>query len=462
MHPVIVYVDDEPNNLTVFDATCAASWSVHCFANPLTALSKMKELNPWVIVADQRMPGLKGVEFLSLASQLVPLAVRIIVTGYSDEDLVISSVTRAQVFDYIKKPWEPEALEKSLQRAIEYYQINKQKEEILADLANKRQELERQSLDLEKARLELELARRRETEIRRELECWVPPFVLWALQNPQLKFPIRRDLVGITFDIIGSSRIHGVSVDGKPLRAAVIQLFSESILRHGGFRESHSGDSAYAHFGLMDGTRGYGESALAAAREFRVAMRSLTKINSIELECGIALHAAHDAVVDVHTVHLKTPAGDVTQKSFDTTSTEIDLLHRIEKLVHRLPGSNIIMTESFIEHLTQRPTELIALGQRHFPGQPRPVRLFLIKSDLLSMEELRIFIRAEFAAESMTLTLPHPPHGMERMPTLALARPSRHTLYQSWNGRLLLNPARSPFSPRIIPHHPLSRSLKAS
>jgi len=455
MQPVIVYVDDEANNLTVFDAICAASWSVHCFDNPLSALARMKELNPWVIVTDQRMPNMKGVEFLALAAQLVPLAVRIIVTGYSDEDLVISSVTRAQVFDYIKKPWEPELLEKSLEKAIEYYRVNRQKEEVLADLARKREELDRQTRDLEKARLELELARHRESEMRRELECWVPPFVLWALQNPQLKFPIRRDLVGITFDIVGSSRIHNLTIDGKPLRAAVIQLFSESILRHGGFRESHSGDSAYAHFGLMDGIRGYGEAALAAAREFRVALRSLNKVYSVDLECGIALHAAHDAVVDIHTVHLKTPAGDVTQKSFDTTSNEIDLLHRIEKLVHRLPGSNIIMTESFVEHLTTRPEELIFLGSRQFTGQARPVKLYLIRSDLLSPEELRDFMHEEFPLEP--LLLPHQPRLGERTLTL---NPKLHTQYGHWQGSLLQQPLRT--RPRALPLRHQVRQLKAS
>jgi DNA-binding NtrC family response regulator len=126
MQPVIVYVDDEANNLTVFEAICEPGWSVHCFDNPLTALARLKELDPWVIITDQRMPGMKGVEFLTLAAQLVPLAVRIIVTGYSDEDLVISSVTKAQVFDYIKKPWEPEELEQSLERAISYYRVNRQ------------------------------------------------------------------------------------------------------------------------------------------------------------------------------------------------------------------------------------------------------------------------------------------------------------------------------------------------
>ncbi|MDQ3231078.1 MAG: hypothetical protein M3Q07_04590, partial [Pseudobdellovibrionaceae bacterium] len=401
---------------------------------------------------------MKGVEFLALAAQLVPLAVRIIVTGYSDEDLVISSVTKAQVFDYIKKPWEPELLEQSLQRAIDFYRVNRQKEEVLADLANKRLELERQAMDLEKARLELELARHRESEMRRELECWVPPFVLWALQNPQLKFPIRRDLVGITFDIVGSSRIHGLTIEGKPLRAAVIQLFSESIMRHGGFRESHSGDSAYAHFGLMDGIRGYGEAALAAAREFRVALRGLNKVYHVDLECGIALHAAHDAVVDVHTVHLKTPAGDVTQKSFDTTSNEIDLLHRIEKLVHRLPGSNIIMTESFLEHLTTIPDELIYLGSRQFAGQSRPVKLFLIRSDLLSAEELRNFIRDEFPIEP--LTLPHPQRIAERALTLNQKTRS-HTQYGDWQGSILHRPLRI-IRRTSLPLRHAVRQLKAS
>jgi FixJ family two-component response regulator len=458
MQPVIVYVDDEANNLTVFDAICDAGWSVHCFDNPLAALARMKELDPWVIVTDQRMPGMKGVEFLALAAQLVPLAVRIIVTGYSDEDLVISSVTKGKVFDYIKKPWEPEQLENSLHKAIDYYRVNRQKEEILADLERKRQELERQAMDLEKARLELELARHRETAMRRELECWVPPFVLWALQNSQLKFPIRRDLVGVTFDIIGSSRIHDVTIDGNPLRAAVIQLFSESIMRHGGFRESHSGDSAYAHFGLMDGIRGYGEAALAAAREFRVALRGLNKVYHVDLECGIALHAAHDAVVDVHTVHLKTPAGDVTQKSFDTTSNEIDLLHRIEKLVHRLPGSNIIMTESFIEHLTTRPEELIYLGSRSFAGQSKPVKLYLIRSDMLSPEDLRDFIHEEFPLEP--LVLPNPPRIAERSLTLNQKTRS-HIEYKPWDGSLLL-PQRRGFKRISLPIRPVPKQLKAS
>jgi FixJ family two-component response regulator len=437
MQPVIIYVDDEANNLTVFDAICPTSWSVHCFDSPLKALAQMKELDPWVIVADQRMPGLKGVEFLQLARELAPLAIRIIVTGYSDEDLVIKSVTKAQVFDYIRKPWEPEALESSLLKAIEYYQVNRQKEEILADLAHKHRELERQRLDLENTRLELELAKRRESEMRRELECWVPPFVLWALQNPQLKFPIRRDLVGITFDIIGSSRIHSVAIDGKPLRAAVIQRFSESILRHGGFRESHSGDSAYAHFGLMDGTRGYGEAAIAAAREFRVALRSLTKVYDVELECGIALHAAREAVVDVHTVHLKTPTGVVTQKSFDTTSTEIDLLHRIEKLVHKLPGSNIIMTEHFVELLTRRPDDLILLGTRHFQGHDRPVRLFLVKSDRVDRQTLEHFVATEFpSTELLPLPQRNPVAAPHREPTLKVGqrRGTTYRLHPAWTG----------------------------
>ncbi len=183
----------------------------------------------------------------------------------------------------------------------------------------------------------------------------------------------------------------------------------------------------------------------------------------VELECGIALHAARDAVVDVHTVHLKTPAGDVTQKSFDTTSTEIDLLHRIEKLVHRLPGSNIIMTESFVEHLNHKPEELIPLGIRHFAGQARPVRLFLIKSDLLNLEELNIFIKEEFSTEVAGFSLPQPyaSRGTERALTLG-PRYRAPTSYQQWEGSLLRNPNRSRLHTNSFHQPPRGPLLKAS
>ncbi len=381
MKPVLFFVDDEPHNLTVFEAAMPSEWDVKTFDDPLKALEALERSVPCVIVSDQRMPGITGVRFLELARKLHPNAIRIIVTGYSEEDLVVESVRKAQIFDYIKKPWEPDELLASLTRAMEFYRANEESRRLT-------EEIKARNLELEATTKALEEAKTREEKFRKELECWVPPFVLRYLENGQERLPIKRDIVGIAFDIIASSGIHNKEVSGRPLRSLVIQAFSESLIRHGGWRESHAGDSAYGHFGLMETANNPYEAAFAAAREFRVALKSITDVHGIEIECGVALHVARGCQVDIHQVQLQTAAGSVTQKSFDTSSIEIDLLHRMEKLVHQLPGTNIVMSGDFIRSLRNPPDTAKPLGDFKFKGQDKPVELHVFPSNRVKPEDL--------------------------------------------------------------------------
>src|SRR4051794_17150816 len=102
--PIVFYVDDEPNNLTVFEAIFPSEWEIRTFENPFEALKALETCVPWVIVSDQRMKQTNGVEFLHLAQRLQPDSIRILTTGYSDEQLVVESVKKAQIYDYIRKP----------------------------------------------------------------------------------------------------------------------------------------------------------------------------------------------------------------------------------------------------------------------------------------------------------------------------------------------------------------------
>ncbi|MES2768838.1 MAG: response regulator [Bdellovibrionota bacterium] len=388
MKPLIFYVDDEPHNLTVFEAALGDEWEVLTFDNPMQALKEMDKKTPWIIVSDQRMPNISGVEFLELSMKLHPNAVRMIVTGYSDENLVVESVRRAKVFDYIRKPWDYDDLEKSLARGIEFYKTDTERIRLQEEVKKREEELKTRNNELLQMTVDLEKANKNEIKMRQELECWVPPFVLWAINDNKIKFPMKKDIVGITFDIINSSAIHEIKVKEKSLRGEIIRLFSELIIKHGGWRESHTGDSAYGHFGLFEDSQNPREAALAVAREFRVALRSLCSVNNISVECGIALHTAKDSVVDIHTVQLNTPKGNIIQKSFDTTSSDIDLLHRIEKFVHTLPGTNIIMTKDFLHGLNQKPENIIALGSHKFLGQSNMAELYLIPSDRVKPEDI--------------------------------------------------------------------------
>ncbi len=396
MKPVILYVDDDAHNLTIFEASMPEDWTVKTFSNPMKALEKLDQIQPWVIVADQRMPGVKGVEFLEVSKKIVPHAMRVIVTGYSDEDLVIETVRKAQIFDYIRKPWDTDDLEASIKKAVEYYKINFEKEQLHSELLKREEELRMKNKELISLNEKLKKSKLSELQNREELECWAPPFLLEAIQSGVQKFPIRKDLVCITFDIVNSNEIHEKNANGKPIRSLIIQNFSESVIRNGGWRESHSGDSAYAHFGLLKNEGNSFEAALAVAREFRVSLRNLSDVHGVKVECGIAIHLAKNVTVDIHQVQLNTPNGVVTQKSFDTTSNDVDLVHRLEKLAHELKGTNILLTGDFANHLEKIPRGLISVGTKLFKGSKNETEILLIPSDYLKDADIEKFAKQHF------------------------------------------------------------------
>jgi CheY-like chemotaxis protein len=379
--PIIFYVDDEPNNLTVFESSLPEEWEVKVFDNPLAALEALEKVRPAVIVTDQRMPQISGVRFLELARKINDDAVRIVCTGYSDENLIIQSVRSAQIFDYITKPWDPDDLESSLRRAVEFYQVKMERMSLLTELAEKNRSLEAKQK-------EVVASMEREASLRKELECWVPPFILVALRDNNISFPIKKDIVGITFDIVNSSKIHGLEIEGKSVRALILQIFSELILKHGGWRESHSGDSAYGHFGLFASDVNPFESALAVAQEFRVALRSLSQKYNVAVECGIALHPCRKALMEVHTVLINTLHGTFTQKSFDTTSLDIDILHKMEKMVHDLPGTNIVMSDDFLKNVKSADLNVQEIGMVTFSGHANQMRLVVIPSSFVKTDDL--------------------------------------------------------------------------
>jgi response regulator RpfG family c-di-GMP phosphodiesterase len=82
---IVYYIDDESRNLAVFEATLPSEWDIRVFDNPLKAIEAIKAgPEPSVIVSDQRMPGMSGVELLEKVRAIFPDAVRMIITGYSE------------------------------------------------------------------------------------------------------------------------------------------------------------------------------------------------------------------------------------------------------------------------------------------------------------------------------------------------------------------------------------------
>lgn len=369
MRPIIIYVDDEPMNLTVLEAALPSEWDIQTFDSPMKALEKIGDLNPWVVISDQKMPGMSGVSFLEIVRKTNPHAIRVLVTGYSDEDLVVDSVRKAQISDYIRKPWDVDDLEHRIRKLVDTYLLERENRE-------KTDQLEKKNIELNLALKVAEEAKIREEKFRKELECWSPPFIFDALGSTVKSFPCKKDLAVITYDIIKSSELHDKSFNGTSIRSLILRGFTEILLKSGAWRESHSGDSAFGHIGLFKEVANSCDILMSAASEFRVFLRNLSLQSNIPFECGIGLHFAKDCIIDIHEVNIDYFGKKFTQKSFDATSSGIDLVHRIEKLAHDFPGSNVIMTKEFFERISIGKNNLENLGSYQFKGQPVEVEVY--------------------------------------------------------------------------------------
>ncbi len=128
----ILVVDDEPDNLDLLYRTFRKDFSVLKAESGMNALEVLaSEGEVAVIISDQRMPEMKGTEFLSKTVPQFPDTVRIILTGFTDIEDLVEAINAGQVYKYITKPWDPGELKAVVQRAAETYDLLKQRTEEL-------------------------------------------------------------------------------------------------------------------------------------------------------------------------------------------------------------------------------------------------------------------------------------------------------------------------------------------
>ncbi len=125
-------VDDEPDNLDTLYRIFRRKYQVLRAASGVEALEILDaEGEVAVILSDQRMPLMKGTEFLSKTVSSFPNTVRIILTGFTDVEDLVEAINAGQVYRYITKPWDTEELSRIIQKATETYDLLKQRNEEL-------------------------------------------------------------------------------------------------------------------------------------------------------------------------------------------------------------------------------------------------------------------------------------------------------------------------------------------
>ena len=132
-HPILL-VDDESEILFSLRGLLRQEFELHTAASGAEALDILRLHPIHVIMTDQRMPQMTGVELLRRAREDFPEAVRIVFTGYADIKSVVDAINHGQVFRYLTKPWDPDEMVALLHQACDHYQQIAERKQLLHDL----------------------------------------------------------------------------------------------------------------------------------------------------------------------------------------------------------------------------------------------------------------------------------------------------------------------------------------
>ena len=126
----IMIVDDEQANLRLLERLFRHDYSVLTAESGTDALSLIQQHDVALIITDQRMPGMTGIELLKRTASIRQHMVRIILTGYTDVGTLVEALKSGQVYKYVTKPWSNEELRLTVSRALEHYETNKARHEL--------------------------------------------------------------------------------------------------------------------------------------------------------------------------------------------------------------------------------------------------------------------------------------------------------------------------------------------
>ena len=121
----VLYLDDEEHNLTAFRAAFRRDFQVHVTTVPSEAVRILQEHPIEVVISDQKMPDISGVEFFEMIMADHPDPVRMLLTGHADIDAVIDAINKGRIYKYISKPWNEAELKRLVEEAAELCRVRR-------------------------------------------------------------------------------------------------------------------------------------------------------------------------------------------------------------------------------------------------------------------------------------------------------------------------------------------------
>jgi len=317
----IIYVDDEEQNLISFRASFRREYNILTASSGKEGIEILQNNDVHLIITDQRMPEMTGIQFLEKIMPEFPDAIRMILTGFSDVEAIIGAINTGRVFRYITKPWDENELRMTLENARQLYELQENRKQLLSDLQQKVEEQQKT--------LKLFMKYVPEQVVSRALKS-----------GEDTIFDGEQREVAVLFcDIRGFTPL-SEKISPKEVVSLLndyYSLMSDSIKKYHGTTIQYVGDEVFAAFGAPLDIENKEKMAVFSALDM---MRNLEKLNAKyrdkygeEVKIGIGLNYGEVIAGNL---------GSEEILSYSITGDTVNTGKRIESVTSNYPNSILI------------------------------------------------------------------------------------------------------------------------
>lgn len=293
----VLYVDDEENNLNSFRAALRRNYNVYTAISGDEGMELLMKYDIHVVVTDQRMPNMTGVQFL----QHIPSeqdSIRIILTGFSDMESIIEAINTGKVYRYITKPWDKDELKITIDNAIETVMLRRNNKQLIQELQVHNEQLEEKvrerTKEIEKQKSVIERAKAQSDSLLLNI---LPDEIAEELKKFGKSYARKHDQVSVLFaDIKGFTAIAEMLTPVKLVMQLdeVFGAFDNIIAKHGLEKIKTIGDAYMCACGLPQSDHENAYKAVKAALDMQHFVWEFGLANKIQnlpiFEVRIGIH----------------------------------------------------------------------------------------------------------------------------------------------------------------------------
>ncbi len=330
----ILYIDDEKHNLVAFKATFRRAYKIYIAQNAEEGFEILKRENIALIITDQRMPEMTGIQFLEKIIPMYPDVIRMILTGFSDMQAIVDAINTGRVFRYIKKPWDENELKMTIDNALHLYTLQQMNTDILMELQQKINEQER-TLRLFQKYVPQEV-------VEKTLRVSEDSILDGELRNVTVLFCDIRGFTNLSEQLSPKEVVDFLNI--------YYTVMSDVIKRHNGAVNQYVGDEVFACFGAPNVLADPEERAVLCAMDM---IETLEKLNE---KCRERFNTCVEVGIGINSGEVV--AGNVGSEvyiRYSLTGDTVNTGKRIESLTKDFPNTILLNknVSARVKHLVQ-------------------------------------------------------------------------------------------------------------